>query len=375
MASQEKLSALTGELDGTYYLQRSLLDRIQGNNLEKGYKLVPETALELGRLLRFRSGRNWHFSFIATPEFDSFELTVVILSNGCRLSNGETEPVSPGRFFIDIIRSSELPPHCWYHLMMQSKDVLGPLDPDDEDDANFFPLHLCSAILDSFAGSWEGQIQDFDSPSVTGFTAALPYFVDKIYDLVLPMFSEFVKDTPLADPSLPQSLRVFVAATRFLLHRLSLPDFNMSHSTICKSLIDATFRIRYQTFSSQEATALMTVLDDIFAVVLPLNLVSNCSDAIIAYSSLTTISLPVCSLRGLRSMVNFMTSQWDEIGYLWDRPKNFYRSDPACRALTDLLARHIPEAYTAFLENQCLQFLGNHTFREASVPMVSAYIA
>ncbi len=54
---------------------------------------------------------------------------------------------------------------------------------------------------------------------------------------------------------------------------------------------------------------------------------------------------------------------------------NTYQSDPACRVLTDLLAKHIPVAFTAFLENQCLQFLGNHTFHEASVPMVSAYLA
>ncbi|KAK0502650.1 hypothetical protein EDD18DRAFT_1134331, partial [Armillaria luteobubalina] len=32
-------------------------------------------------------------------------------------------------------------------------------------------------------------------------------------------------------------------------------------------------------------------------------------------------------------------------------------------------------AFTAFLENQCLYFLGKHMFRKASVPMVSAYIA
>ncbi len=52
-----------------------------------------------------------------------------------------------------------------------------------------------------------------------------------------------------------------------------------------------------------------------------------------------------------------------------------YQSDPACRVLTDLLAKHVPVAFTAFLENKCLQFLGNHTFHEASVLMVSTYIA
>ncbi len=86
-------------------------------------------ALELGRLLRFYSRIPWHRSFIATPEFDSFEVTVAILSNRHRLSNRGTESVSPGAFFIDIIRSSKLPPRCWYHLMINSQDVLSPLDP------------------------------------------------------------------------------------------------------------------------------------------------------------------------------------------------------------------------------------------------------
>ncbi|KAK0225026.1 hypothetical protein EDD85DRAFT_856183 [Armillaria nabsnona] len=44
-------------------------------------------------------------------------------------------------------------------------------------------------------------------------------------------------------------------------------------------------------------------------------------------------------------------------------------------ALTSLLAKRIPVAFTAFLENQCLQFLRNNIFREESVPMVSAYVA
>ncbi|PBK83065.1 hypothetical protein ARMGADRAFT_677575 [Armillaria gallica] len=72
-------------------------------------------------------------------------------------------------------------------------------------------------------------------------------------------------------------------------------------------------------------------------------------------------------------MVDFIASRWDQTN-VWGAGDT-YQSDPACRVLTDLLAKHIPVAFTAFLENQCLQFLGNHTFHEASVPMVSAYIA
>ncbi|KAK0442912.1 hypothetical protein EV421DRAFT_1806898 [Armillaria borealis] len=52
-----------------------------------------------------------------------------------------------------------------------------------------------------------------------------------------------------------------------------------------------------------------------------------------------------------------------------------YESDTACRVLTDLLAKRVPRAFTVFLENQCLWFLGNHTFHEASVPMVREYVA
>ncbi len=43
--------------------------------------------------------------------------------------------------------------------------------------------------------------------------------------------------------------------------------------------------------------------------------------------------------------------------------------------LADLLAKHIPIAFTVFRESQCLQFLGSYPFHEASVPMVSAYVA
>lgn len=127
------------------------------------------------------------------------------------------------------------------------------------------------------------------------------------------------------------------------------------------------------------ATAAMMVLDDILAhcVVPPFNLKSDwvrlCNDTFLTYPSLTTVAPNACSLRGLQSMVDFMASQWDQTDKWWSG--NTYQSDSACRALTYLLANHIPVAVTAFLENQCLQFLGNHAFHEASVPMVSACIA
>ncbi len=378
MASEEKLVALRGDDFAMEFLQEFLLNRVPGKDFH--YELVPEMALKIGRLLRFYSRFDRHRSFIATPEFDSFEVTVAILSNGHRLSNGETESVSPGAFFIDIIGSSKLPPHCWYHLMMESQDVLSPLDPDNDNHTNLFPLDLCSTFLCSFRISQKGLTQDFDSSlPVCDFKDSVPYFLDKIYDLVLHMFSQFVTDSSLADPSLPESLRALVAAIKFLLHRLSLPESDMSHPTICQSLLAAVLWIRQQTFASQEATTVIMVLDDILAhcVVPPFSIDPHwsmlCDLTILIYPSLTTVAPSACSLRGLQLMVDFMASQWDQTEERLSG--DTYLSDPACRVLTDLLAKHVPVAFTAFLENQCLQFLGNHTFHEASVPMVSAYVA
>ncbi|PBK64559.1 hypothetical protein ARMSODRAFT_467714 [Armillaria solidipes] len=301
-----------------------------------------------------------------------------MLSSGYYLSNGETfESVSPGTFFIDITRSSKLPPRCWYHLMIrEQEDVFLPLDPDNDDHANTFPLHLCSAILYSFDASRKGLTQDFDSSlDLRDFRGSVPYFLDKIYDPVLRMFSKFVKDPSLDEPSLPQSLRVFVAAIKFTLHRLSLPEYDMSYW----SLTAAVEWIPHQTFSTQEATAIMMVLNDILAtfVVPPLDTGPHwrglCNITILTYRTLTTVAPSACSLVGLRSMIDFMTSQWDQTTRSWDQVSP--SPDTACRVLTDLLVKRLPIAFTAFLENQCLQFLGNHIFRKASVPMVSAYIA
>ncbi|PBK83072.1 hypothetical protein ARMGADRAFT_677873 [Armillaria gallica] len=263
MASEEKLVALRGDDRAMDFLQESLLRRVEVQ--EYHYELVPEMALEVGRLLRFYSGIPWTRFFIATPEFDSFEVTVAILSNGHRLINGETESVSPGAFFIDIIHSSKLPPHCWYHLLIKSEDVLHPLNPGNDDHTKSFPLHLCSVFLRSFRIS-QYLMQDFDSSLlVCDFENSVPYFFDKIYHLVFRMFSRFGTNAyPIGrrggfESSLPQSLRAVVAAIKFLLHRLSLPESDMSHLTICQSLLDAVTWIHRQTFTSQEATAVKKI--------------------------------------------------------------------------------------------------------------------
>ncbi|KAK0450127.1 hypothetical protein EV421DRAFT_2032261 [Armillaria borealis] len=91
------------------------------------------------------------------------------------------------------------------------------------------------------------------------------------------------------------------------------------------------------------------------------------NDTILVYHSLTSIA-PSASLLGLRSMVDFMTIHLDH----WHRPHFYCHPDVACTVLTNLLAKRMPVAFTLFLENQ---YLGNHMFRETSVPVDSEYVA
>ncbi|KAK0227823.1 hypothetical protein IW262DRAFT_1454998 [Armillaria fumosa] len=382
MSSEETFHALQGDTDTTDKLHRSLLERCLR---KKGFhhEPVPGMELKLGRLLRFHPRSSpVSYSFITTG-IDSFELDIAILSNGCPLKDRETfVSVHSGAGFMDITRSSKLPPRCWYHLMMSSRVLASdPLDPDHDDHTKIFPLHLCSTILHTLlrTGLMQGPnfslVHDFDSPLVLGFGDALPYFLDKIYDPILYMFSMFVKDPSLCKPSLTQSLRVFVTVIEFLLHRISLPQSDMSRTTIRQSLISAVRWIHRQTFSSQEATAVIRVLEDIIApgVIPPLNIKSDRSelhyDTILAYHSLSTVAPSACSLYGLRMIVDFMTSHWN-------LTRGFsYKSDIACRVLANLLAKRIPVAFTVFHGSHCLQFLGSHTFHETAVPLVSKYVA
>ncbi|KAK0462433.1 uncharacterized protein EV420DRAFT_1187425 [Desarmillaria tabescens] len=334
---------------------------------------IPGMELRLERLLRF------HFRFTIRNSFGPFnidlsELSVAIISSGLF----DTEHLHPTDFFMGVItRSLKLPPRCWARFTMSSKmkDIFKPLEPDTDDHARMmFALHLSSAILSTVGGSRKGLMQDFDSPLVLDFKHALPYFLDEIYGRVLRMFSNFVKDPSLHEPSLPQSLRVVVAAMEFLLHRLSVSESDMSFH---ESLSTAARWIRYQKFSSQEAKAVMTVLGDIFVpYVIPqrdddiaLQWHILCDDAILAYESLATTFPSACSLHDLQLMAHYMTINWD---YAWNHS---YRSDTACKVLATLLSGHIPAAFRVFLDNQCLEFLGNHAFHIASVSMVSEYVA
>ncbi len=379
MASEGMFRALQDDTEAVGTLHSALLHQcLQWKNDAPCMEPVPGMELRLERLLRVYR-RDRHGFYRISPNTDSFELAVAISFNDSLIDkNGAFVP--PDELLMNIISgsvpTSKLPPHCWFYLARRAaQSAFKPLDPDEDDHANMFPLNLCSAILYSVDASLKGPTQDFHSPLVLDFKDALPYFLDEISHDVLRMFYPFVKHPSLSEPSLPQSLKVIVAAIKFLLHRLSLPESNMSHTIILRSLFFAIQWIPGQTFSSQEATALIMVLEDIIAPRAgpPPNIESDYSDlcrySIFAYQSLTTIAPSACSPRGLQSMVDFMISHWDQTtGF-------FSQSDTACEALTDLLVRHIPVVFTVFHESQCLQFLGSHPFHEESVPMVSAYVA
>ncbi|KAK0474762.1 hypothetical protein IW261DRAFT_1610339 [Armillaria novae-zelandiae] len=382
MSSAEKFQALQGDTSTVDKLHPSLLEQCLRRKVFH-HEPVPGMELKLGRLLRFypRSSRVL-YSFITG--IDSSELVIAILSNGCLLKDGETfASVDSGAHFMKIIRSStRLPPRCWYHLMKTSRVLVShPLDPDHDDHDKKIPLHLCSAILHTLSRTSLMQpnfslVHDFDSPSILSFRDALPYFLDKFYDPILHMLSMFVKDSPsLREPSLTQSLRVFAVVIKFLLHQISLPQSDKSHTTICRLLITAVRWIHRQTFLSREAAAVITVLEDITApgIIPPLNIKWDWSElryaSILAYHPLSTVAPSAFSSCGLRIIVDFMTTHWDLTRGV------SYKSDIACRVLTNLLAKHIPLAFNVFRESHCLQFLGNHAFHKAAVPLVSKYVA
>ncbi|KAK0458578.1 uncharacterized protein EV420DRAFT_1748062 [Desarmillaria tabescens] len=377
MSSEEKFRSLQGDsraMNTLQAVQHSLLKHSLQTKDTNNCEPVPGMELKIERLLRFDPRSfGWTFPAVAL-DIDSFELTTALLYNDYSVDRNGVY-VSPGTFLINVISPAhtlKLPPRCWFHLVKRIGPSVfrPPVDPDTDDPANMFPLHLSSAILCSFDASRKGIIQDFNSPLVLRFKDALPYFVDKFYDDILLMFSKFVKDPSLGEPSLSQSVRVFAMAIEFLLHRLSLPQSDMSHTTICQLLTTAVGSIPGQTFSSQESTAIMTVLSDILvprdASYIVTSWQSLCQNTIRIYPYLTVLSP---SLHGLRSMFDFMTTNWDHtLSYS-------YQSDTACWVLTDLLTKCIPGAFTAFLEKRCLEFLGNNTFHEASVAMVREYIA
>ncbi|KAK0478066.1 hypothetical protein EDD18DRAFT_876177 [Armillaria luteobubalina] len=273
MASEARFLELRGDSAGTMrFLWQSLLERclLEMKHSGRSYiEPVPGMELKIGRLLRFDPNRRWtrYDAFLdTTPSLYSTELAAAILSNGYTLHDRETlnQSVSLGVFLMDSTRSSKLSPRSWYHLLMvRSQDVFSPLNPDNDHYANMFPLLLCFAISKSFTSPPESRVEGFNSPLVLVFEDALPYCIDKIYDDVLSMFSKFIEDPPSANQSaeLPKSLRTLAVAIKFLLHRLSLPNYNMSHTTILDSLTDLAQWIQEHILRSQEAAALILIID------------------------------------------------------------------------------------------------------------------
>ncbi|SJL04803.1 uncharacterized protein ARMOST_08174 [Armillaria ostoyae] len=386
MASEEKFLELWGNSQRIIVeLWTSLLDQclLETKVSDRPFsEPVQGMELKLGRLLRFGHARyGYRRSFIYTPNVYSFDLTAAILSRGGTLRDRETlnDSVTPGAFFMDNVRSSKLLPRSWYNLMRANNyEVLRPLDPNH---ANMFPLHLCSAILKSFARSLArpiGLTQEFDSPLVLDFEDALPYFIDEIYDVLLFKFFESKDQPSVIEPSSLKSLRVLAVAIKFLLCRLSLPDYEMSHTTIRESLTLVTRRMWQHRFSSQEAIIVMPVVEDIIAhcLVPPLNIDPGQGWGLwrftmLTYETLTQIAPSACSLHGLQSTVDLMTRHWNQTA----NNGNPGPSTEACQALTTVLWKRIPVAFTVFREKKCLEFLGNHMFLPDSVYFVHAYIA
>ncbi|KAK0227837.1 hypothetical protein IW262DRAFT_1531578 [Armillaria fumosa] len=280
---------------------------------------VPGMELTFECLLRSDDASLIWKSKIST-NIDSFELNVAISMNDGLIVKDGAADVLLDVFFINILsgpaHALKLPPRCWLLLEKHAakQGAFDPLDPDKDDHTNMFPLHLCSSILDLFYTLPKGLTQNFNSSLVLDFNDALSYFLNKLYDDVLHMFFKFPKHPSLSKPSLPQSLKVFVVAIKFLLHRLSLPECNMSHTTICQSLTAAVQLIPYQEFSSQEATALIVALEDIITpCVGPLlgiesDWIDLCDRTIQAYHSLTTYAPSACSLHSIQSIADFMIS-------------------------------------------------------------------
>ncbi len=259
MTSEERFRALQPRIsirnEAMDTLRRSLLSSCLQTKDVDLVEPVPGMERRLERLLRFYRhyvNPSPHWRSRISSSIDSFDLAVTITFNDTLLKQDGNTIVSPGALLVNSISGPcRLPPRCWFHLVECAIQkiliwilsflipwilvmIITPI---------CFPLHLCSAILRSLHTHGRRVLtQDFNSPLVLDFKDALPYFLDKISDSVLAMFSKFVEDPPLSE-SLPQSLRMFVAAIKFLLHRLSRPDSGMSHTIILESLFDAVLYI------------------------------------------------------------------------------------------------------------------------------------
>ncbi|KAK0474781.1 hypothetical protein IW261DRAFT_524892 [Armillaria novae-zelandiae] len=376
LVAEKKLQALQGPMQSVQFpLLQSHLHSLEQALVQP----VPGMELGLERLLRF-DYRNDYFSQISF-NIDLFELSVASICSGTSIIKGGAAAVLPVAFSMDLLfgcaSTSKLPPRSWFFLVKhaQQQDFSDPLDPDTNDHTNIFPLYICSAILHSFHSSTEDLIQDFNSPLVLDFNNALPYFRSTIYDDVLHMLSKYPKHPSLSEPSLPQSLKVIVMVTKFLLHRLSLPESDMFHTTICQSLDAVILKGTSLVTSYHETTALMAAVENIMTCTRPwFDTKQDYSDlwkhAMYLYGKLAKDAPSACSVHGLQPII-------DSIQIEWDQPQPFiggFKSDQLCQRLGELLSARVLVAFSAFHESKCLQFLGDHSFRYTSVAMVREYV-
>ncbi|KAK0224964.1 hypothetical protein EDD85DRAFT_855940 [Armillaria nabsnona] len=391
MASEHDFFALQSYADRKAMedLQRALLRScLQPDEENPGQydRPIPGMELKVGRLLRFDA----HFDVfmwdrrIIVPDTEPFELITTINSTYWGyLGDGPAAFSTLSAFFKDHIRgesSSKFPLVRWSHLLRCARhgDVFSPLSPETDNDTNPFPVDLCTVLLASFGKSMEHPIQDFSSPIVLGFKDAVPYIHEEVHDNALQIFSDFIPDSLSGQlyASLSKPLKLLVVVMEFLLHRLALPESDNSHTIIRNLLIAAVKQLDGEMFSFREAATVIMVLEDILPTCFigdapNAELTRNelCYNTILAYQHSITISPSACSLRGLQLMVDVITADcMHKSGYQW------YQSDIPCRVLAHLLANLIPNAYTVFLDKQCLQVFGNHSFHGTTVRVIREYV-
>ncbi|KAK0474803.1 hypothetical protein IW261DRAFT_1610372 [Armillaria novae-zelandiae] len=170
------------------------------------------------------------------------------------------------------------------------------------------------------------------------------------------MLSIFVRNPPSDWSSLPPSLKTFVVAVEFLLHRFALPESDSSRGIIHLSLSAAVEWIYNQTFTPQDSPAVIKVLEDI----------------ILEYSRATTEQAVLRYYRGISALYYHLSFRLLLV-HPWFSDE--CPADDTCLMLANLLAHHVPAAYAVFLVNRCLEFFGNRLFDVASTSVIGQYVA
>lgn len=370
-------------------MQRALLRSClqpDEKNPEQYDRPIPGMELKIGRLLRFDAHFTDVFMWdrrIIMPDNEALELTTTINSTYWGyLADGPAGFSTLAALFKNSIRANsslKLPLLRWSHLLRCARrgDVFSSLSPETDQHTNSFPVDLCSALLNSFNKSTAHSIHDFSSPIVLEFKDAVPYIHEEVRDDVLQMLSDFTPQSSLRGRRYVSSsklLKLLMVVIEFLRRRLTLFE---SDNLICSLLIIAVKLLDDETFSFQEATTVIIVLEDILPICFIRDVGSTeskrnelCYNIILAYQHSITMSPSACSFRGLQLIVDVMTANW-ECGSC----HQWYQSDIPCRVLAHLLANHIPDAYAVFLDKRCLEVFKNHSFHGASFRVIREYIA